>query len=85
MKPVLIPPMLPPNILAPQTPISHIYWEVAINIAKLPPTPKKNMTPNTDAPDADDNDYANSPYAADYDADYTKPIQLSLRNFNRNF
>ena len=26
----LIPPMLPPNMLAPLTPIPHIHWEIAI-------------------------------------------------------
>ena len=79
-----MPPVIPPNMLDPQTPIYHIRWETKINIAKLPPTPK-NMSPNTDAPVYDD------PNAADNDADdypdaaaYPKYINLSLINRNRN-
>ena len=41
MHPLLIPPMLPPKTLTPHNPISHIHWEIAINIAKSSPTPKK--------------------------------------------
>ena len=73
--PTLIPPMPPPKVMAPQTPISHIHWEIAINIAKLPPTPK-NMTPNTDANNAD------ALNAADDDDAYTKSTQLYLHNIN---
>ena len=40
--PTLIPPMLLPKMMVPHTPISHIHWEIVINIAKSPPTPKKN-------------------------------------------
>ena len=47
------------------------------------------MTPNTDCSDADDpnaSDYDadNAPYAAKYDAPYSKSIHLSLRNLDRN-
>ena len=75
-----------PKILSPQTPISHINWEIAINIAKSPPTPK-NMTPNTDAtnadaPNDDEDDADDAPNSADKDADYPKFIQLYLRNLN---
>ena len=69
--------MLPPKILSPKTPISHIHWEIAINVAKIPPTPK-TITPNTDAPDAD------APNAADDDDAYTKSIHLYLHNINCN-
>ena len=75
-------------MMAPQTPISHIHLETAVNIAKFPPTPE-NMTPNNDAPDADSpnssgNDAYDYPYADDYDAAYPKLIHLSLRNRNHN-
>ena len=75
--PTLIPPMPPPNIMAPQTPISHIHLEIAINVAKLPPTPK-NMTPNTDAHNTD------APNAAENYDTYTKSTQLHLHNINCN-
>ena len=69
--------MLPPNILAPQTPISHITLKSAIDISKSPPNPPKKHDPNTDAHNAAENDAGYSLNAAD-DAAYTKLIQLSL-------
>ena len=40
IRPDLIPQILPPKMMAQQTTIFHIYWEIVINISKLPPTPK---------------------------------------------
>ena len=75
-------------MLAPHTPISHINWEIVINIEKLSPTPKKwppiLIPHNTDAPDAANNDSVDAPHSADDYAAYTKPIHLSLHNRNRN-
>ena len=45
------------NPLAWKSPTSHIHWETAINISKLAQTPKNPET-LTDAPNTDDNDYA---------------------------
>ena len=42
------------------------------------PQHQKNMTPNTDAPDAD------APNDSDYDDTYTKSIHLYLQNINCN-
>ena len=76
--PETIPPIILPNTIAPQNPISHIYWEIAINIEKLLLTPKKNEPQHSClwlwfSDDADNDAY--------YDDDaYSKLIHLSLCN-----
>ena len=62
--------MIPPMMLASQTPIYHIHWEIAINICKIAPNTKKNMIPNTNAPDADAPDYSKDYFADAPDTDY---------------
>ena len=44
-----------------------------------------NDSPETDAPDAADDDSFDAPYAVDGDAYYPKWIHLSLRNCNCNY